>query len=286
MNQWTQLTLTRRDRRTRPYDENLRQRGARLGFRVTDVPPKGTCWMCGQDIDIQNREHIFPSWLQRRFDAQREVFTPTHFDRFGQTIDKRGNIPASAFVAGEICQQRCNGGWMSELETEFERTLFSKAAISPLSDQAKRVIARWFSKTAIVISISQNYRTLVPAKQRRSCTRGVPHGFSVYLADGSSTPQDRFDFAQGANIISLIPNSSKGIAAHQKKSDQVFACVIRVDTLVGIVVFAPPGRWAVPEAASVRIWPPSDTAVSLAKLPRIEPIVDGLVLIDRRLEGR
>ncbi|WP_284750663.1 hypothetical protein [Amycolatopsis sp. RTGN1] len=175
---------------------------------------------------------------------------------------------------------------MSELETEFERTLFSKAAISPLSDQAKRVIARWFSKTAIVISISQNYRTLVPAKQRRSCTRGVPHGFSVYLADGSSTPQDRFDFAQGANIISLIPNSSKGIAAHQKKSDQVFACVIRVDTLVGIVVFAPPGRWAVPEAASVRIWPPSDTAVSLAKLPRIEPIVDGLVLIDRRLEGR
>lgn len=83
------------------------------------------CFLCGVELTDQNRtvEHIFPGWLQRRFNLWNEVLTLPN----GTNIRYRDHVIP--------CCQPCNGGPLSQLEGEIrnavERGFDSFAALDP-----------------------------------------------------------------------------------------------------------------------------------------------------------
>jgi len=251
-------------RRGRAYDRQLLQRGARLAYRIVEDQP--FCWMCNRSSGRRAKEHIFPQWLLERLGAANELFAPTHFDLAGRLISKRGPFPASSLLSGETCEA-CNHGWMSRLEAAFEEVLFIDRG-QTWSPQDQKTVAHWFAKTAIAINVSQNYRLLVPAHERNVVAAGVPPGFEVYVARARSH-RTHLDFKQGWNMGGwLIPTDE--IERMMRLAERCYRCAIRIDDLIGLVIYAPPDTWLVPKSDFTRIWPPTGKSFIRTNLPDVE----------------
>lgn len=228
------------------------------------------CWMCTRSSGHRAKEHIFPQWLLERLGAANELFAPTHFDLAGRPITRRGPFPASSLLSGETCDA-CNHGWMSRLEVVFEEVL-SRHRAHAWTPSDQKTIAHWFAKTAIAINVSQNYRLLVPAEERHAVADGVPPGFEVYLARANSY-HTHLDFKQGWNMGGwLIPPDA--IDRTMRLAERCYRCAIRIDDLIGLVIYAPPANWLVPEAGFARIWPQANESLSWTELPEVEWTAD------------
>lgn len=250
--------------RGRAYDRQLQNRGASLGYRIVEDQP--FCWMCDRSSGHRAKEHIFPQWLLERLGASNEQFASTHFDLAGRPISKRGPFPASSLLSGETCDA-CNHGWMSRLESAFEEVIFrDRDHAWSLAEQ--EAAAHWFAKTAIAINVSQNYRLLVPADERHAASVGVPPGFEVYLAL-AKTYRTHLDFKQGWNMGGWVVPTEL-INRTMQWAERCYRCAIRIDDLIGLVLYAPPAKWLVPEAGFAAIWPHAHQSLLLADLPVVE----------------
>ena len=247
----------------RSYDRQLINRGASLGYRVLEKQP--FCWMCPRSSGRRAKEHIFPGWLLERLGAADELFEPRHYDLKGTLLSKRGPYPASALLSGEICDA-CNHGWMSRLETEFERVLLGEPA-RPWTRGDQQIVAHWFAKTAIVINVSQNYRLLVPKAERHAAELGVPPGFEVFVAK-TNGHHTHLDFKQGWNMGGWVTPTDQ-VESMMALAERCFRCAIRIDDLVGLVLYAPPNKWLEPEDHFISIWPSAGELLAMADLSQV-----------------
>jgi hypothetical protein len=223
---------------------------------------------------------MFPRWLLEVLGAERELFHPAHYDLAGRLVSERGPIPASALVAGEVCEA-CNHGWMSRLEQRFKRVAFERRRQGEIGPGEREVMAHWFSKTAVVINTSQNWRLMVPRNERHALARGVPPGFDVYLARWSAGRR-RLNFAQGQRAVATMP-AGVGINPDSQfgaggRVQRLYACVIQVQDLVGLVVYAPPDHWAHPVERMARLWPLENRRLTWGGLPRLRDWLDAEML--------
>lgn len=259
----------------RGYDEQLIGMGASLAPRVEEEPP--FCWYCDATAGPRDREHIFPGWLQRHLEAERELFDPTHFSYLGGVVTSRGPIPASSLVAGEVCK-RCNSGWMSALEVLARPLLFPPSDRAVLTPADQTTLARWFLKTAIALNTSQNYRLLLPREVRHAVRLGMHADVKVFLARHHDPRAGLLNFAQGAQVMAP---SMKGndVPALLAAMTRVYGAAIAVGGPLGVVAYAPPGGWARPTNTDIpQIWPPLGD-LSLGSLPEIKNITDGLSML-------
>lgn len=255
----------------RPYDQQLEARGARLAWRVNERVP--FCWMCDRTQGRRAREHIFPKWLLVELGAVDELFHPTHADVFGRRISSRGPVPASAFVAGEVCDV-CNAGWMSDLEALVRPILFPPGGRETLSSTDQEVLARWLIKVAVVLNTSQNYRLMIPRAARHAVAHGVPPDFGVYIAEHRQE-SGKLNFAQTTGAMSIVPSGRE--TGYQREAAKVYGCALAIDDFLAVVVYARPGAWAMPTEPMTRIWP-TPAPAKWTELPAVEEIWAPLLL--------
>jgi len=156
---------------------------------------------------------------------------------------------------------------MSRLEAAFEDVLSRDRGLAWIPSDEKTV-AHWFAKTAIAINVSQNYRLLVPAEERHAVAAGVPPGFEVYLARAKSY-HTHLDFKQGWDMGGwLIPTDE--IDRTMRLAERCYRCAIRIDDLIGLVIYAPPANWLVPEDDFTRMWPQADQSLFWTELPAVQ----------------
>lgn len=255
----------------RAYDRELTERGARLAWRVKERVP--FCWMCRATAGTRAREHIFPLWLQRELGAERESWSPAHYDHHGRLISSRGPHPTTALLAGEVCS-RCNSGWMNALEGRFRSVMFPRSP--QITEDHARTIAHWFAKTAVILNTSQNYRLMIRRGVRHAVKHGVPRDMAVYLGR-MPDPPDQLSFAQQAGQVVGIVRTDMLDVAEQYLS-QAYVCVLRVVDVVAAVVYAPPGSWAKPcmDMAQLHPWP--GPPLSWSSLPEVEDMMEPLTL--------
>jgi hypothetical protein len=114
------------------------------------------------------KEHVFPSWLDAHLPGDRAVWILEH-DRFGgeRPFEVRRPSQGLDFTVRAVCAD-CNNGWMSALEGEakpiLERLLMS-TELQPLWKTEQLLIARWATKTAMMMDFTQE-QPLVPQRDR------------------------------------------------------------------------------------------------------------------------
>jgi len=82
---------------------------------MADKPTVRTCVFCGHPN--VTKEHVFPLWLRKVVIDEVADHMSIQLDRSGAVIEHR-TYQAGAFSleVKRVCQEECNGGWMSRLE--------------------------------------------------------------------------------------------------------------------------------------------------------------------------
>lgn len=164
---------------------------------------------------------------------------------------------------------------MSNLEVEVRPILFPPGGRASLDATSQEVLARWFIKTAVVLNTSQNYRLMVPMQARHALAHGVPSDFGVYLA-AYRHESGQLNFAQTTGAMGVA--QSDLVEEFQAASEQVYGCGLAVGDVLGVVIYAVPGGWAIPTEPMIRIWPVSLDQVAWADLPEVTDITLPLYL--------
>ncbi len=242
------------------------------GYRVPDVP--GICWTCSRIRGDLSQVLIFPHELQETLSATEKRFEGVHLDPLGRVISTLPSVPARLFFATGICMQ-CTYGWIDHLDREFVG-VYPSVATGSLDGPAQATLAWWFARTAVLLNTSTNYRVLVPASERWALSEGPPPGFSVHLAQMPDQPEP-LEYAQGAPGVVRDPGSmSTGELTY--RIQRMFACSIRVGSLVAIVSYAPPDRWAHPAKQLSEIFPTPNGTIATKDLPVLSHLLQGMVL--------
>lgn len=92
------------------------------------------CFLCGEKLQKENRsdEHIFPKWLQKRFNLWNQSLT----------VLNRTKIPYRHLTIP--CCTECNGNHLSKMENKFRSLLDSN--FENLTEKDEKVIFQWTSK--------------------------------------------------------------------------------------------------------------------------------------------
>jgi hypothetical protein len=112
------------------------------------------CLACGITPSPASREHVFSAWLLKEFDPNASMaLYRLRGDRSREQV--RVEIRLDRFFLKEICET-CNNGWMSDLETAAKPLILGLVRgsldLATLTDDERRVLAKWAGKTAIVES--------------------------------------------------------------------------------------------------------------------------------------
>ena len=113
-----------------------------------------------------SKEHAWPRWLISSVGADTE--SPTEY--WNTVTAPPHRWPGPEFTTRGVCQE-CNNGWMCELEGTIRATMGSLVNdISlRLDEQQQRLLARWATKTAMVIEgVKQEKNNFYSAEQRNT----------------------------------------------------------------------------------------------------------------------
>jgi hypothetical protein len=134
------------------------------------------CIFCDEIVD--SREHVWPEWVLERLPPQ----------KISGFVGRHKNLKFSReFTVGCVCQRRCNGGWMSELERAnipiLGEALMDKSMF--LDSLQQRTIAAWAVKTAMVLeaTIPGTEFTFYSASERQNMRSSwsIPERTAVWL---------------------------------------------------------------------------------------------------------
>ena len=138
------------------------------------------CLFCANPAG--NKEHAWPRWLISSVGTDRR--SPTEYWNTLTAPPKRWHGPE--FTTRQVCE-RCNNGWMSELESAVRATMGS--LVNDLSirldEEQQRLLAQWTTKTAMVIEgAKQAKNNFYSAEQRsdfRTTTLVPPAETAIWL---------------------------------------------------------------------------------------------------------
>lgn len=229
--------------RLRGFDCNLAKAGSLMSARVWEAVPH--CWMCESLDSPVTREHIFLKWLVAAFGAQKEMCYPIRHGPRGEIFSERAGMPVGALTSREVCQS-CNNGWMSVLEGAVKQVLTNPPASGSISGRTSQNLARWFTKTAIMLNVSMPYRLSFEKDSRHKLSSGMPTGINVDLfrVPYDFATNEAFDWLQNSIDGLLLPSSvlNGNLLTVKKLMEYSYYCVIRIGGLCGIVYKAP-GRY-------------------------------------------
>jgi hypothetical protein len=142
------------------------------------------CAFCGAGSRL-TKEHVFPTWLDAYLPGDRPYWVLEQ-DRFvgDHPFEVRRPSQGLDFVVKAVCGD-CNNGWMSAPEEEakpiLERLLIS-TKLGPLLKDEQQVIARWATKTAMMLDFTQEKQLVPQADRTRFYKRGsIPRRAWIWL---------------------------------------------------------------------------------------------------------
>lgn len=91
-----------------------------------------TCFLCGSDCDKKTAEHIFPKWLQRKYDLWNEQLRVTN-----------DSLIPYRFLTVPCCE-KCNNVDLSKMEVKFQELL--ERSFENLNDEDEQVVFQWTAK--------------------------------------------------------------------------------------------------------------------------------------------
>jgi hypothetical protein len=168
---------------------------------------------------------------------------------------------------------------MSSLEQQAFPMLTNLKPSGTISPDTMAILARWFTKTAVAINVSQPFRLLVDATTRHSLSVSVPDNVIVSLFRVTDYI-DVFDWIQNVIMGWLVPHhlSPPRVVSLQERSYQ---CQIRVAGLVGQVVVLPsPLKPRHIKTDALTIWPTPTPSPTWEEVPVFEHYTGGRVTAD------
>jgi len=142
------------------------------------------CLACGTTSSPASREHVFSKWLLTEFGPDISMALFRLLDD-GAHEQRRAEIKLDSFKLKRICEC-CNNGWMSELEESAKPLILGVIRgvleLGSLSEDERRILARWAGKTAIIESHSVGAECPVSGeylKRIRTNADGIPGRFAV-----------------------------------------------------------------------------------------------------------
>jgi hypothetical protein len=128
---------------------------------------KRTCLGCGIELsgDVATLEHILPKWLAS--EIKQPNVNLKHFvhdeEKAEDTVIRSHGL--NTFTTKQVCGT-CNNGWMSRLETESKPLILSlmhlNSSVLMLTDEERRTLSRWATKTAFMIAAVQTTQFDLP----------------------------------------------------------------------------------------------------------------------------
>jgi hypothetical protein len=132
---------------------------------------RGKCVFCGDETELHN-EHIWPDWLSYAIEWGKDIHTLEVGPRDGpRRVD---HVPPFELTVEAVCQEKCNGGWMSDLETRAKGRILpmiqGRNMIFDERDQA--LIAFWALKTSMMFACAETAGNYIPAQHYEELFRG------------------------------------------------------------------------------------------------------------------
>lgn len=135
---------------------------------------KGQCIFCDY-VGVLHKEDALPKWVGRAVHAamppQGKWEATRVASRTGKPTRQHTKVVGnpSAVKLPLVCQENCNGGWMSRLENKTKPILEPMIADSPtaLSAGDRFVLATWLTKTALVHELIEDDSRVATDEDRR-----------------------------------------------------------------------------------------------------------------------
>ncbi|HKY50331.1 MAG TPA: hypothetical protein VJP45_03660, partial [Candidatus Limnocylindria bacterium] len=200
------------------------------------------CQFCLREDVALTREHVFARWLVERLRA----WQVTHPSRVtdGAAADARLSRLVTTVCAA------CNAGWMSGLEVSFRAAVFGRERPERLAAPTRRVLSRWFTKTAMLIADASG-QELVPSQRWPDLTTAMPPHIRVGLAR-IRRPRQPLDLAP---VYVAGTRELSGVA-------------VQVDDLAGLVTRGPS------VAPATTLWPIRSHVLRWSTLPVVNRLTD------------
>ena len=130
------------------------------------------CVFCGREGKL-TKEHAWPKWLRTVVPGALEVAPHVHEDAFGHV--RRWLGIAFSDEARRTCGN-CNNGWMSRLERDAQPliTALILGQSQSLESGLLLVIARWITKTALMLRYTHQSMFIPPSHYRELYSRQQP----------------------------------------------------------------------------------------------------------------
>lgn len=149
----------------------------------------GECVFCRLDLTgVAAEEHIFPKWLLAHLGIPKtdRMFQGSGDEATLDADDVDGRIHGTwRFVEGRVCQ-KCNNGWLSDLERDtrpgLEVLMTNAGRLVALTPPQRLLLARWAAKTAFLVANVSPFQRPVPPGHLWALNNGgpVPPGVAVF----------------------------------------------------------------------------------------------------------
>ena len=186
------------------------------------------------------KEHVWPLWLQKHLGVCSEMRQGVHRSLNGQPISKRIQS-YNSMKYGEICE-KCNNGWMSDIESRVKSTLIkaiaSRRVDTPYLDRTESSdLSIWCFKTVLILNAADNYRSIIPKAHYRYLydNRTIPS--NVFIDMGVCPWLDALSSKQTQNLIGNLLDEDD--SALENKLKHRYNIVIGIDKIVFRVVYLP-----------------------------------------------
>lgn len=135
-------------------------------------------------------EDVWPLWLTRRFPSSDISFMEAELG--GRKLDKWRNKTVKLLPVRCVCE-KCNGGWMSDLERQVKPIIESilEDSIKTIDVSSQTLIALWAIKTAMTLESCNTHRKrFYNDAQRRELgmISAIPERTSVWIAKCVNQP--------------------------------------------------------------------------------------------------
>jgi hypothetical protein len=128
---------------------------------------KHLCIFCGQRAN--SSEHVWPGWLARiieQLPGKNKTLSSIRTNQHGERRGWKKDRPE--IITKNVCKVGCNGGWMSDLESEAASIIrpMVNGEEQTLTGKQQATITIWMIKTAMVLDSMSSETTFYEGSER------------------------------------------------------------------------------------------------------------------------
>lgn len=204
------------------------------------------CIFCDNPNSFKNREHVFPRWILRALEITNEVSSFSEVVKEvvqgkGLTFrtDPKRTMNYDNYVSRFVCDD-CNGGWMSQLESDIKPILLplihGSGSLADLSEDDKNLISRWAIKTTCVIDsvgpVEKPTWIAADASLIRTTTT-LPKGWVVFAKMYTPSHEAKYDRSTYWSVEGHLPEEISNQLGRFPKTVIIIGGLILLTVFIG-----------------------------------------------------